>query len=244
MTYDEAKQHPLWDTFWSGPDAPYRDGDEDTDRSAWHGGNEEALFEQFVRGYECYKESRSEAFARGVAAAENRKKVIDGDVGEEGSIRLDKDQTKQFRRLLGESDSQTLVEQYRSDPENEKLYQQEKAEYEKQCEESKAFTAVAGYGREWWAKPVQDIYLEALQAVGGKMDLLDFGPGHVVWADGNFEDEHVRFCLAQCDERRQEWIEKFGEAVLAVNRLALEKMLAIPEDERGSDPCSDDEEDE
>lgn len=55
MTYEEAKQHPLWDAFHSGSGAPYLDGDDDVDRSAWNGGDEE-LFEQFVRGYECCKE--------------------------------------------------------------------------------------------------------------------------------------------------------------------------------------------
>ncbi len=163
MTYDEARQHPLWDAFCDGSELT-EIGWEDP----YHGGDR-AFFEQFVRGYDAAKNESVHDTTEG-AEEYWRKNGIDA----------------------------------------------------------------------WWAERVKAIYREAWNATGGKTDYLKYGPGHVVWADGNFEDEHVRFCLAQCDERRQEWIEKFGESILAVNRLALEKLLAVPEDERDAyDPCND-----
>lgn len=89
---------------------------------------------------------------------------------------------------------------------------------------------------DWWAEPVRAIYREALEALGGDDDPLQFGPGHICWADGNFEDGNVRFCLEGCDERREEWVIRFGEHALNVSREALEKLMAVPEEVRDCDP--------
>lgn len=94
---------------------------------------------------------------------------------------------------------------------------------------------VAG-AESWWAKSVQDIYREAVDALGGDDDPLKYGPGHIAWADGNFTDSDVLFCLQECDSRRLEWEERFGEHALSIARCALERLLIVPENVRDCDP--------
>lgn len=89
---------------------------------------------------------------------------------------------------------------------------------------------------DWWGVKTKAVYRVSLEAVGGDADVLDYGPAHVVWADDNFEDESIQFCLGECETRRQEWLDKFGEAKLDAVRTSLELLLKIPEDERGDDP--------
>jgi hypothetical protein len=101
---------------------------------------------------------------------------------------------------------------------------------------SDRYSAVAYSMEDWWAEPVKTIYLEALASLDGDEEPLASGPGHIAWADGNFTDEDVLFCLTECNSRRAEWLTRFGEPALAVARLALERLLAVPEEVRDCDP--------
>jgi hypothetical protein len=89
---------------------------------------------------------------------------------------------------------------------------------------------------DWWAAPVKEIYRVALDRLDGYEEPLVSGPGHIAWADGNFTDEDIRFCLVECASRRSEWLIRFGEPALAVAYTALEQLLAVPERVRDCDP--------
>ena len=54
-----------------------------------------------------------------------------------------------------------------------------------------------------------------------------YGPGHVVFADENYDDESIRFCLNAARESDHEYAEE-AEKILA-------ELLAIPESERAWD---------
>jgi hypothetical protein len=93
---------------------------------------------------------------------------------------------------------------------------------------------------DWWAEPVKDIYRESLDALGGDDTPLLYGPGHVCWADYNFDDENVRSCLAACDDPAAEYgVPKLAAPVMAVVRRSLERLLAVPEGVRDCDPYCD-----
>lgn len=90
---------------------------------------------------------------------------------------------------------------------------------------------------DWWADPVKEVFRDALSQLGGDAEPLVSGPGHIAWADGNFSDEDIRFCLDGCATRRDEWESRFGPEALRIARMALERLLAIPEVVRNCDPC-------
>jgi hypothetical protein len=92
---------------------------------------------------------------------------------------------------------------------------------------------------EWWAEPVKEIFKNALASLGGDDEPLKNGPGHIIWADGNFSDQDILFCLEECQSRRQEWTARFGEHALSVVQFALENLLTIKEDIRDCDPYVD-----
>lgn len=97
---------------------------------------------------------------------------------------------------------------------------------------------------DWWAEPVKTIYREAVAELGGNEDAIDaihFGPGHIAWADGNFDDHSVDVCLGECDRTDPDayWLKR-GPAVLDVNRRALVQLKAIPEEVRDCDPYEED----
>lgn len=92
---------------------------------------------------------------------------------------------------------------------------------------------------DWWAEPVKAIYNASLAALDGDDMALDSGPGHICWADGNFDDGNVSFCLGECESRREEWIDKFGLRSLEVAREALQKLMRLPEPVRDCDPFDD-----
>lgn len=81
-----------------------------------------------------------------------------------------------------------------------------------------------------WPKAVANIY----DANGGPD--LDYGPGHVVWADENFDDESIEFCLKECDEWAARPFPDDGsnsdQFRLAIARQSLVELLGVPESVR------------
>ena len=94
-----------------------------------------------------------------------------------------------------------------------------------------------------WSKPVADIYTEALRQLGGDESPLHYGPAHIVWADENFEREHVEWCLAEFDKWAREWNDgRYSPEQLAVVHDSLEKLMALPEEIRAPEPADYDDE--
>lgn len=81
-----------------------------------------------------------------------------------------------------------------------------------------------------WPKPVADIYNEAVAAMDGCESPMQFGPGHTVWSDENFN------CADICLENFDRWKGEFSEADLAIVRKSLEKLAALPENVRDVEP--------
>jgi hypothetical protein len=81
-----------------------------------------------------------------------------------------------------------------------------------------------------WAKPVADIYDEALAKLGGDDSALKFGRSHIVWEDENWEDENIDFCLNEADRGR------FTEEEDAIVIESLRKLRALPEEVRCCEP--------
>jgi hypothetical protein len=86
---------------------------------------------------------------------------------------------------------------------------------------------------------VAAIYNEALAKLDGDESPMHFGPAHIVWADDNFEDRHIHWCLQRFDEHWKEYCDDHylpgapaieGDAKIV--RESLEKLLLIPEEER------------
>lgn len=92
---------------------------------------------------------------------------------------------------------------------------------------------------DWWSEAVEKIYADALAAMDGDESPLRFGPGHIVWDDGNFDDDDIRFCLDLCDSQRASFLDRFDEADLEIVRASLEGILAIPRADRGNDPADE-----
>jgi len=87
-----------------------------------------------------------------------------------------------------------------------------------------------------WAKPVAEIYLEAVKKLSGNHRPLIFGPSHIVWEDENFDA--VQRCLDNFDH----WKGDFTDSDLEVVRWSLEELNKIPLDERDIIPEDYDEE--
>lgn len=77
-----------------------------------------------------------------------------------------------------------------------------------------------------WAKPVADIYLEALRRLDGDDFPLKFSAAHIVWEDENFDA--AEWCLEHFDEYKSGYKEKY----LAVVRWSLEELAKLPLDIR------------
>jgi hypothetical protein len=73
-----------------------------------------------------------------------------------------------------------------------------------------------------WPKPIRDIYDDCVSRVG-ESPLL-YGPGHVVWADENWNS--AQWCLDHFDEH----VGDGDEAELAVARESLERLVALPDE--------------
>jgi len=83
-----------------------------------------------------------------------------------------------------------------------------------------------------WAKPVMDIYDEALAKLDGNYSPLNFGPAHIVWEDENFETHHVQFCIDHFDEYGYNLTDHERSVVME----SLEKMAKLPEEQRCIEP--------
>lgn len=71
-----------------------------------------------------------------------------------------------------------------------------------------------------WPKPVADIFLRAKAALGDDY-WLDFGPGHIVWSDENFDS--ANWCLEHFDE----YSDGMDEHSKSVVRKSLEELKAL-----------------
>ncbi len=75
-----------------------------------------------------------------------------------------------------------------------------------------------------WAKPVADIYTEALRRLDGNDRPLHYGPAHIVWEDSNFD------CADWCLEHFNDYKRDFSEKELSVVRWSLEELAKLPPD--------------
>jgi hypothetical protein len=82
-----------------------------------------------------------------------------------------------------------------------------------------------------WPEQVVAIYQKYLPLIGESG--LDYGPGHIVWADENFEAESVQWCIDNADKYRHEGLTDEQHA-LCVD--SLKELLALPEDIREAEP--------
>lgn len=78
-----------------------------------------------------------------------------------------------------------------------------------------------------WPDSVSGIYDKYVSSVGGMA--MDYGPAHIVWADGNFSDSDIQFCMDACGPPMEY---DLSPAVIAEVRASLIELLAIPESER------------
>ncbi len=74
-----------------------------------------------------------------------------------------------------------------------------------------------------WPKPIRDIYDDCTLRIGDELGLL-YGPGHVVWADENWDS--AQSCLDHFDENKSEYTDED----LAVIRESLERLVAVPDE--------------
>ena len=79
-----------------------------------------------------------------------------------------------------------------------------------------------------WAKPVAEIYKEALRRLDDYESPLRYSASHTVWEDENFEDHNITWCLEHFDEYKGD----YTEDELAVVKWSLNELLKIPEKER------------
>lgn len=86
--------------------------------------------------------------------------------------------------------------------------------------------------RQMWSDKVQAIYEKYVKPGSPEYIAFEFGRGHIVWSDGNVEDEHIRYCLGLRDDEFhhpcEHYIDWYDSDVID----ALEELLLIPEDER------------
>lgn len=76
------------------------------------------------------------------------------------------------------------------------------------------------------SEATQAIYDAAVMMLGGDIMPMDYGPGHVVWADGNCD--LAEWCLEHFDEHCSDCTDE----QLAVAKWALQGLILIPVDER------------
>lgn len=89
-----------------------------------------------------------------------------------------------------------------------------------------------------WNQKVLDIYNQYEKLVGESS--MDYGPGHIVWADENFLEENIEYCIKYCDElladEKQREERDISRTDVLLVRDSLIALLKIPEDERCCEP--------
>lgn len=78
-----------------------------------------------------------------------------------------------------------------------------------------------------WAEPVAALFIEMVARLGGWYEGLTNGPAHIVWADENFDDGSIAYCLAKCEAPDAR--EDYSPQQIAACRESLFKLKAIPE---------------
>lgn len=81
-----------------------------------------------------------------------------------------------------------------------------------------------------WPKPVADIYTKALEQLDGYDSPLEFGPGHVVWSDENFDS--AEWCLEHFEDYKGD----YSDEELAIVRWSLEELAKLPLEVRCIEP--------
>lgn len=88
-----------------------------------------------------------------------------------------------------------------------------------------------------WSKAVGEIYKKFAPIAG--YDAMNYGAAHIIWADENFDREHVQWCLDHFDEyKRDESTPEQNEAV----RQSLIALLALPDEQLSPEPADYDDE--
>ncbi len=89
-----------------------------------------------------------------------------------------------------------------------------------------------------WPKPVADIYDKALIELDGDESPLHYGPGHVVWADENFD--HAEWCLENFDRYRGDYSESdlgiVKQSLVELSELPIDTRCIVPDDYDGKNP--------
>lgn len=93
-----------------------------------------------------------------------------------------------------------------------------------------------------WPKPVADVYDKHLAAVDGVEDVLHYGPAHIVWADENFQDDNIDYCIEQCD-KPEKYAGRLSPEEIWVVRQSLLALKAIPIEIRCPPGCENDNDD-
>lgn len=73
-----------------------------------------------------------------------------------------------------------------------------------------------------WAKPVAEIYEEALRRLDGYDSPLHFGPAHIVWEDENFDS--AEWCLENFEKYKGD----YAPEELEIVRWSLEELAKLP----------------
>jgi hypothetical protein len=94
----------------------------------------------------------------------------------------------------------------------------------------KCYGEICWYCHWGWAKPVADIYSQALEKLGGYEMALHYGPAHIVWEDENWDS--VTWCLENFDKYKGDK----SEEELEVVRWSLEELAKIPLEQREIEP--------
>lgn len=81
-----------------------------------------------------------------------------------------------------------------------------------------------------WPKPVAEIYQKALKDLDGYEDPLQFGPGHIVWSDENFDS--AEWCLEHFDEYKSD----YSDEELVIVKRSLQELAILPENVRCVEP--------
>lgn len=83
------------------------------------------------------------------------------------------------------------------------------------------------------AKPVADIYQWAVDNAGWQV--IEYGPGHIVWSDHNLEDGHIDACIADAEDRI--FRKRYSAEELGVAVEALKRLRKVPENVRCCEPA-------